>query len=76
LKTDSKSDDRYDAFRYGLYGGLSVRRTPQEEADKAFAASIVDPVAKHFYLRKQAALAKDRKSEFRQPEVPFWQTKL
>lgn len=76
LKVDNKADDRYDGFRLGLYGGLRARVTPQIEKDKAYADSITDPIAKHFYLRKQSFKHKDDGKPFVQESVPVWQTKI
>lgn len=72
LKVDAKADDRYDAFRYGLYGMLRDRQTPQIEHDRARAALIEDPFARHFYLRKKAADAAQVGTRFKQAEVPYW----
>lgn len=74
LKVNSKADDRYDGFRYGLYGGLNDKQKPQDERDKEAAAKIVDPFARHFYLMKKRAEAGKAKADFVQKDVPFWQT--
>lgn len=75
VKVDTKADDRYDAFRYGLYGGLNSKGQPQEERDKLVADQIMDPMARFFYLHKQRFKAKSSKEEFKQQELPLWMTK-
>jgi len=76
LKVDTKADDRYDAFRYGLYGGLSAKGKPQSEKDKEYASTITDPIAKHFYLRKAAFAKRDEGKPFKQEERPYWESKV
>lgn len=75
LKVDAKADDRYDAFRYGLYGMLKGKQTPEIERARERAEKIPDLLNRYFYLKKQEAIAKDAKSSFKQQEVPYWQTK-
>ncbi len=52
LKTDTVGDDCYDAFRYGLYGMLGKKPTPEMEKVREHAGKIEDPLAKFFYLAK------------------------
>ena len=72
LKTDAKPDDRYDAFRYGLYGFMRGRAVPQIEIDKAKAAEILDPLSRFFFLRRKEADAAKATEVFRQNEQPVW----
>jgi hypothetical protein len=76
LKVDSKADDRYDAFRYGLYGQLAARGRPQIEADRERAAAIEDPMSRYFFLKKKEAEAKRLKEEFVQRNQPVWMNKV
>ena len=75
LKVDNKADDRYDAFRYGLYGGLATKIVPREEQDKEYASKL-DPMARHFYLRKARLNAQQVGRHFVQETIPIWQTKV
>ena len=75
LKVDNKADDRYDAFRYGLYGGLGTKKTPQSEKDKAYAETL-SPMAKYFYLRKQSFVHKNEGKPFKQEDQPVWISKI
>ena len=75
LKVDNKADDRYDAFRYGLYGGLASRPTPQAERDRDYAATL-PPFQRHFYLKKKLADARDSRKPFKPPEEPVWMSKI
>ncbi len=52
LKTDTVGDDCYDALRYGVYGMLGKKPTPEMEKVRAHAEEIEDPIAKFFYLAK------------------------
>ncbi len=74
-KTSNRSDDRYDAFRYGLYGGLAVRNKPEWEKAKEYAETL-PPFQKHFYLKKHAAKQKEEGKPFVQESIPIWQTKI
>ena len=74
-KTNSKADDRYDAFRLGVYGEFKSRATPEAEMLKAKMKGL-DPFAAHFVRLKASYELKHSKDQFKQPEVPFWQTKL
>ncbi len=76
LKSDSKSDDRYDAFRYGLFGALGTRRTPQIEKDIAEANNIEDKFARYFFLQKKRYEAAHAKDTFVQKEGPLWESKI
>ena len=75
LKVDNKADDRYDAFRYGLYGGLATRKVPTIEKEREYANSL-SPMAKFFHMRKALIAAKDAGKPFTQDSIPTWQTKL
>jgi hypothetical protein len=78
LKTDAKGDDRYDAFRYGLYMMFKERGMPEDlkkqiEIDKM---AKTNPFGAHFARLKEAAEKKKRGETFTQKEIPHWQTKL
>jgi hypothetical protein len=75
LKVDTKADDRYDAFRYGLYGGLSAKGKPQSEKDKEYADTL-EPMQRHFYMRKAAFAKRDEGKPFKQEERPYWESKV
>lgn len=75
-KTDSAADDRYDAFRLGLYGMYREKGTPQEIRDREEADKITDPFAKHFFAMKKRYEAQSLKEEFNQKNVSYWQAKL
>lgn len=72
LKSSSKSDDRYDAFRYGLYGQLHDRGKPQIEKDKEAASKITDVFARYFFLKKKTAETAKAQESFRQEDTPYW----
>ena len=74
LKTNSKGDDAYDGFRYGLYGQLATRNKPREEDIREHANSL-DPLAKHFYLMKIAAEKANSNVVFVQDKEPVWVSK-
>ena len=78
LKTDAKADDRYDAFRYGLFMMFKERGMPEDLQKKIEIERMqqTNPFGAHFARMKAAADAKKRKESFRQPDVPLWQTKL
>ncbi len=74
LKVDSRGDDAYDAFRYGVYGMLKERKKPDEITVEEHAKTL-DPLAAYFYrLRMQNELA-NKSVVFVQKEVPVWQSK-
>jgi hypothetical protein len=75
LKVDSKSDDRYDAFRYGLYGALNEKAKPQEEKDKEYADTL-PAFQRHFYLRKTNAMNSKRSESFVQESASVWEGKI
>src|ERR1019366_4290683 len=54
LKVDSRGDDCYDGFRYGLYGMLGSRRKPEELSIEEHAKEL-EPLARWFYVQKQMA---------------------
>lgn len=74
-KLKTKDDDRYDAFRYGLYGEFQSRGMPQEEADAKYAKGLT-PMARFLYLHKKKFENEKTTEMFRQKEVPIWQTKF
>jgi hypothetical protein len=77
LKVDCKGDDVYDGFSYGLFGQLSARKKPDEDANRDRVAELAksDPLAAHFFKMKKDAEAKNRTVCFTQPEQPLWLSK-
>jgi hypothetical protein len=77
LKVDSKGDDCYDGFRYGLYGQLGARKKPekQAEAERVAALKKNDPLAAHFLKMKLDAEQKNHTSSFKPQEQPVWMGK-
>ena len=78
LKVDSRGDDCYDAFRYGLYGMYAAKNRPEEDTINDYGRQLAktDPVAAHFYLLKMANEAAKRTSVFLQKEQPVWMGKV
>ena len=74
LKTNARSDDLYDGFRLGLYGGFRDLEMPQDVRDR-IEMDKMDPWQKHFRKMKLAGEQKKRTQAFTQPEAPFWQRK-
>ena len=75
LKVDSRGDDCFDGFRYGLYGQLRDRKRPDIEAVNEHAKTL-DPVAAHFYRMAQQKRLAEHSSVFVQTSQPHWMTKL
>jgi len=75
LKVNTKADDRYDAFRLGIYGEFKDRATPDSEILKQKTKGMT-PFAAHFAAMKARYQEQHSKDQFKQNEVPFWQTKL
>lgn len=71
LKTDTKGDDCYDAFRYGLYGMLATKQRPTVDGIYEHAKTL-DPIAAHFYKLKMLAETQNRNTPARQPDQPVW----
>lgn len=78
LKVDSKGDDAYDGFRYGLYGHLGAKKKPeaQVQADRIKTLKATDPLAAHFLKLKLDADNANKTTSFRPAEQPVWQSKL
>lgn len=74
LKVDTRGDDSYDAFSYGLYAMLKERKKPEELAINDRAKEL-DPMARHFFLLKMANEAEKRSTVFVQKEQPVWMGK-
>jgi hypothetical protein len=74
LKVDTKSDDAYDAFRYGIYGMLRARQKP-EEMTIAEHAKHLDPLSAHFYKLKMDQELSKKTAVFLQKSIPVWQGK-
>ena len=71
LKVDSRGDDCYDGFRYGLYGQLASRKRPEMDAVYEHAKKL-DPIAAHFYLLKMRNEEEKRTVTFVQQKQPYW----
>lgn len=69
-------DDAYDAARMGLQYMLGASRKPEEEAVREYAATIEDPLAKFFYLKKQNDRLNQSKQTKVQRSIPTWQKNL
>jgi hypothetical protein len=74
-KTDSMADDRYDAFRLGLFGELGARSTPREVLDAKFEATL-DPFERHFWRKKHAAQRIDENTPWVPTNYPAWAEKI
>lgn len=75
LKSDSRADDRYDGFRLGLYGMLNERAKPQVEKDREYADTL-DPLSRHFYLRKKSFENEKVGQSFVQESANVWDGKI
>ncbi len=69
-KADTLADDCYDAFRYGLYGMLGKKPTPEMEKVREHASGIEDPLAKFFYMAKNSG--KHRSQVVAPKFTPHW----
>jgi hypothetical protein len=78
LKVDSKSDDVYDAVRYGLFGEAPNRKKSDSLTirDQVTELAKTDPFAAHFYKLKKEAELKNKTVCFKPREQPVWQSKL
>lgn len=76
LKVNSKADDAYDAFRYGLFGALNARAKPKQEVVREAAQKIEDPYARHWYVVKKNAEMADSAKQIKQTNVPGWMDRL
>lgn len=69
-------DDPADSVRMGLQYELATAEKPEEERVKEHAATITDPVAKHFYMvHEQKRLAQLREG-FTPEIIPTWEAEL
>ena len=77
LKVDSKGDDAYDGFSYGLYGYLGAKKRPDADIvrDRVKELAATDPLAAWFYQEKMKADAANQTMSFRPPEQPVWLSK-
>lgn len=78
LKTETKGDDCYDGFRYGLYGELRAREKPSAAAvqDRYQQLLKEDPFAAHFYKIAQEKRLHSENTPFVQKKIPHWQSKM
>lgn len=75
LKLDTRGDDCYDGFRYGLYGQLAARKKPANDAINDHAKKL-DPLAAWFYKQKMLADHVSVNTPFTQAKQPVWQGKM
>ena len=74
LKVDSKGDDVYDGFAYGLFGMMANKKRPDVELILDHAKTL-DPLAAHFYKMKMLAEKTSANTPFVQAKEPVWVTK-
>jgi hypothetical protein len=74
LKVESKGDDAYDGFRYGLFGYLSARLKPQRAIAEDRYKELLkqDPMAAWFYKQRMDYQHQNENAPFRPPEQPVW----
>ena len=75
LKVNTKGDDAYDAFRYGIYGMYRSKRKPEELSIEEHAKEL-DPFAAHFYRLRMQIEREKNTATFSQKEQPVWMSKL
>jgi len=71
LKTETRGDDCYDGFRYGLYGELRPKKKPTID-DINEKAKKLDPIAAHFYRIKMMRQIEDARKAFVPKRQPYW----
>ena len=74
LKVDSRGDDAYDAFRYGVYGMLRDKKKPEDLTIEEHARTL-DPIAAHFYRLKMQHDRFNANEPFVAKEQPVWMSK-
>jgi hypothetical protein len=74
LKVDTRGDDAYDAFSYGLFAMLGSRKKPDVLTIEEHAKTL-DPLSAYFYKMKMLN-RKNENEPFVQSEQPVWQSKL
>lgn len=74
LKSNSMADDRYDAFRLGVYGELGAKSRPQEAQD-AERMKAMDPFVRHFYAMKHARQKQAEGTPWLPQNYPSWAEK-
>lgn len=74
LKVDTKGDDCYDGFRYGLYGHLAAKKKPAEQIEKERVEKLkkTDPFAAYFLKIKLDAENENKTKSFVQAKQPVW----
>ena len=75
LKTETRGDDCYDGFRYGLYGELRAKKRPTID-DINERAKKLDPVAAHFYKIKMMRDLESARKPFLPKKQPYWMSKV
>lgn len=73
LKVNTKGDDAYDAFRYGIYAMLRDKKKPEEYTIEEHAKTL-GPMEAYFYRLKMQN-QKSTNVPFLQKEQPVWQGK-
>lgn len=71
LKLDTKADDCYDGFAYGLFGWLSENSKPDEEKLRDKLATIDDPLQKRLEQMKWT-LERDKAKRSADESQPHW----
>lgn len=66
-------DDPADCARMGLQHELATAPKPEEEKVREHAATIKDPVAKHFYVAHEQRRLEQLREGFKPTVVPTWQ---
>ena len=66
-------DDPADSARYGLQYVQMPRRKPDEVIMAEHAATIADPIARHFYVRKRSLEIEDTTEAFQPNTVNAWE---
>jgi hypothetical protein len=73
LKVNTKGDDAYDAFRYGIYAMLRDKKKPEEVTIEEHAKTL-GPMEAYFYRLKMQN-QKSTNVPFTQKEQPVWMSK-
>jgi hypothetical protein len=70
LKVNTRGDDAYDAFSYGLFAMLGNRKKPDVLTIEEHAKTL-DPLSAYFYKMKMLN-RKNENTPFVQAEQPVW----
>ena len=55
---------------------LAAKEKPEEVKVKEHAATIKDPIAKHFFMAKEQQRLEQNREAFKPVTVPTWQSRL